>query len=328
MNFKIKLQKIILLLLLIMPFNVLAYSDYVVVGGNNVGIEINSKGIMVVGFYKVNGKDIGKDAGFINGDKIIKVSNKEVTSINDMIKKINENINDNPVEFTVLRNNSETNIKLSLVKDSNNVYKTGLYVKDQITGIGTLTYIDPNTKIYGALGHEIIESNSNIKIEVKDGKIFGASIVGITKSTDTTTGEKNARFNDDITYGTINENTISGIFGKYTNKFDRTRLKKVAQPDEVEIGSAKILTVLNENNIEEFDINVLKVNRDGLTKNILFEITDERLKNKTNGVIKGMSGSPIIQNNKIIGAVTHAIVNDNTKGYGIFITTMLEEGEN
>lgn len=328
MNFKNKLQKLFLLLLIIIPFNVFAYSDYIIVGGNNVGIEVNSKGIIVVGFYEVNGRNIGRDAGFMLGDNIVKIEDEEITSINNMIEKINKKMRNNSIEFTVLRNNKETIIDLELVKDSNDVYKTGLYVKDQITGIGTLTYIDPNTKIFGALGHEIVESNSNIKIEVKDGKIFGANIVGITKSTDRTTGEKNATFDESITYGKIFENTISGIFGEYTESFDNSNLKKVATPDEVKQGKAKILTVLDENNIEEFDINVLKVNRNGLTKNILFEITDDRLKEKTNGIIKGMSGSPIIQDDKIIGAVTHAIVNDNTKGYGIFITTMLEEGEN
>lgn len=328
MNFKNKLQKLFLLLLIIIPFNVFAYSDYIIVGGNNVGIEVNSKGIIVVGFYEVNGRNIGRDAGFMLGDNIVKIEDEEITSINNMIEKINKKMRNNSIEFTVLRNNKETIIDLELVKDSNDVYKTGLYVKDQITGIGTLTYIDPNTKIFGALGHEIVESNSNIKIEVKDGKIFVANIVGITKSTDRTTGEKNATFDESITYGKIFENTISGIFGEYTESFDNSNLKKVATPDEVKQGKAKILTVLDENNIEEFDINVLKVNRNGLTKNILFEITDDRLKEKTNGIIKGMSGSPIIQDDKIIGAVTHAIVNDNTKGYGIFITTMLEEGEN
>ena len=328
MNFKNKLQQFFLLLLIIIPFNVFAYSDYIIVGGNNVGIEVNSKGIMVVGFYEVGGKNIGKNAGFMLGDKILKVGNKEVTSINDMITKINNNMIDNSVMFTVLRDKKEVTINLELTKDSNGVYKTGLYVKDQIAGIGTLTYIDPNTKIYGALGHEIIEGSSNVKIEVKDGKIFGASITGITKSTDTTTGEKNAKFNESITYGTITENTISGIFGEYLSNFDESKLKRVATPNEIVLGPAKILTVLENNNIEEFDINVLKVNHEGLTKNILFEITDKRLKEKTNGIIKGMSGSPIIQDDKIIGAVTHAIVNDNNKGYGIFITTMLEEGEN
>lgn len=330
MNFKNKLQKFLLFLLIIIPFNVLAYSDYVIAGGNNIGIEVNSKGILVVGFYEVNGKNIAKDAGFTIGDKIIKINNKEVTSINNMIDLINKNITDSnsKATFIVLRNNREMKLNLKLIKDSNDVYKTGIYVKDQITGIGTLTYIDPNTKIFGALGHEIIESNSNIKIEVKDGKIFKSNITGITKSTDKTTGEKKAKFDDTIKYGTIKENTESGIFGKYTSSYDDSNLIKVGSSDEVVVGPAIIRTVLESNEIEEYNINIIKVNKDSSTKNILFEIDDEKLKSKTNGIIKGMSGSPIIQNDMIIGAVTHAIVNDNTKGYGIFITTMLEEGEN
>lgn len=328
MNFKNKLQKIFFLLLVIIPINVFAYSDYVYVGGNNIGIEVNSKGIIIVGFYKVNGKEIAKNSGFSLGDKIIKVNNEEVSSINEMISKINTSLKNKYTSFTVLRNNKEITIDLKLIKDENGVYKTGLYVKDQITGIGTLTYIDPETKIFGALGHEIVESNSNTKIEVKDGKIFKANIIGITKSTDNITGEKKASFDETIKYGSILENTTSGIFGKYQSNFEKNNLTKVGNPNEISLGKAKIRTVLSENNIEEFEINVLKVNNSGSTKNILFEITDEKLKNKTNGIIKGMSGSPIIQNDMIIGAVTHAIVNDNNKGYGIFITNMLKEGEN
>ena len=328
MNFKNKLQKVFLFLLFIIPLNVFAYSDYIFVGGNNIGIEVNSKGIMVVGFYKVNNKDIARNSGFNLGDKIIEINYEPVKSIDEMIKKINKYKDSEFINFTVLRNQVKENIKLKLIKDENNVYKTGLYVKDQITGIGTLTYIDPETKIFGALGHEIVESSSNTKIEVKDGKIFKANIVGITKSTESSTGEKKAIFDEAIKYGSISENTTSGIFGKYENTFDEKKLLKVGKPSEIKNGSAKIRTVLDGNNIEEFEINVLKVNNSGSTKNILFEISDEKLKAKTNGIIKGMSGSPIIQDNKIIGAVTHAIVNDNNKGYGIFITTMLEEGEN
>ena len=327
MNFKNKLQKLFLFLLIIMPFNVFAYSDKVIVGGNNIGIEVNSKGIIVVGFYNVEGKNIGSDAGFNLGDKIINVSGIEVNSIKDMIDKINSSIKNDEVRFTVLRDDIERDITLKLIKDKNGVYKTGLYVKDQITGIGTLTYIDPETKIFGSLGHEILESNSNMKIEVKDGKIFKSNINGVIKSTDKTTGEKRATFDESIVYGTIEKNTFSGIYGKYLKEYENTKLMDVASVDEITNGSAKILTVLNGNKIEEYDINIIKINNDSKTKNILFEITDNNLKNKTNGIIKGMSGSPIIQNGKIIGAVTHAIVNDNNKGYGIFITTMLEEGE-
>ena len=328
MNFKRKLLTFFSLLLLLMPISTYAYSSKVVLGGQNIGIEVNSKGIMVVGFYKVNNSYIGRDAGIEIGDKIVAVSNKEVNSIDEMVTAINNNIEDSKVKLTISRGNKNIDVTLDLVKDDNNVYKTGLYVKDEITGIGTLTYIDPETKIYGALGHEIIESNTNKKIEVKDGKIFNSEVTGATKSEQGTTGEKNAIFNKNIVYGDIKENTINGIFGTYTTTFSKDNLIEVANPNEIVRGEAKLLTVLKDNEVEEFDINILKVNTDSKTKNILFEITDKELLNITNGVIKGMSGSPIVQNNKLIGAVTHAIVNDNEKGYGIFITTMLEEGEN
>lgn len=328
MNFKHKLLTFFSLLLLVIPTSTYAYSSKVVLGGQNIGIEVNSKGIMVVGFYKVNDSYIGKNSGIEIGDKIIKISNTNVYSISDMVTAINKNIKDSKVKMTISRGNREIPVTLDLVRDNNDVYKTGLYVKDEITGIGTLTYIDPETKIYGALGHEIIEANTNQKIEVKDGKIFKSDVTGTIKSDRTTTGEKNAIFNKGIVYGNIKENTISGIFGTYTSEFNTNNLIEVASPNEIVPGEAKILTVLKDNKIEEYSINILKINTSTKTKNILFEITDKELLNKTNGVIKGMSGSPIVQNNKLIGAVTHAIVNDNEKGYGIFITTMLKEGEN
>jgi stage IV sporulation protein B len=311
-----------------MPITTHAYSDKVVLGGQNIGIEVNSKGILVVGFYKVNDSYIGRDAGFKIGDSIVKVSDQEVNSINEMVDSINKNIKNSKVDMTISRDNKLKTVTLDLVRDNNDVYKTGLYVKDGITGIGTLTYIDPKTKIYGALGHEIIESNTNQKIEVKTGKIFLSEITGATKSENNVTGEKNAIFNKNIVYGDIKENTTNGIFGTYTSNINQNNLIEVADETEITTGEAKIYTVLKDDEIKEYTINILKINPDTKTKNILFEITDDELMQSTNGVIKGMSGSPIVQNHKLIGAVTHAIVNDNEKGYGIFITTMLEEGEN
>ena len=328
MNFKRKLLIIFSLLLLVMPITTYAYSNKVVLGGQNIGIEVNSKGIMVVGFYKVNDSYIGRDAGIKIGDTIVKISDKEVNSINEMVDAIEKNIIDSKVNITISRDNKLKTVTLDLVRDNNDVYKTGLYVKDGITGIGTLTYIDPETKIYGALGHEIIESNTNQKVEVKTGKIFSSEITGTTKSDDNVTGEKNAIFNKNIVYGDIKENTTNGIFGTYTSNINQDNLIEIADKTEITKGEAKIYTVLKNNEVKEYTINILKINTDTKTKNILFEITDEELMKSTNGVIKGMSGSPIVQNNKLIGAVTHAIVNDNSKGYGIFITTMLEEGEN
>ena len=163
MNFKRKLLNLFFLLLLVIPINTYAYSSKVVLGGQNVGIEVHSKGIMVVGFYKVNDEYIGREAGIEIGDKIIKVAETEVASINEMVAAINKNISNSKVNMTISRGNKEKIVTLDLVRDNNDVYKTGLYVKDEITGIGTLTYIDPETKIYGALGHEIVNWRSITK---------------------------------------------------------------------------------------------------------------------------------------------------------------------
>lgn len=327
MNFKNKLRNFIAFLLFILPLNVFAYSDYIIPGGATVGIEVNSKGVLVVGFYKVDDNYIGRDAGFNVGDKIVKVDAKEVNTIDEMIKAIEENEN-KEVAFIVDRDSKSQEIKLKLTKDSSGVYKTGLYVKDQITGIGTLTYVDPGTRKFGALGHEIIEKTTALKFEMKDGTIFDANVVGITKSEKNKAGEKNATYDKSKVYGNIEENEISGIFGDYTENIDNGEKIKVASKDEVHTGNAVIRTVVEGNTINEYSINILKLDDSNKTKNILFEINDAKLLEKTGGVVQGMSGSPILQDDKIVGAVTHVIVNDSTKGYGIFITTMLKEGEN
>lgn len=326
MNFKKKLLVVFLILTFIFPIYVFAYSDKVILGGDNIGISVNTKEVLVVGFYKVNDSYIAKDAGFVIGDKITKVNGNQVTSINELVNEINKVENKENVEFTILRNDVEKKVYLSLVKENDN-YKTGLYIKDQITGVGTLTYIDPESMIFGSLGHEILDNSTGKIVNIKSGKIFEALVTGNIKSTNVSTGEKRAIFNQDKVYGIINKNTNKGIFGIYKDNVDNVSLIDVAGIDEIEIGPAQIYTVLNNNDVKSYKINIIKINDELTTKNILFEIVDEELLENTNGVIKGMSGSPIVQNNKIIGAVTHAIVNDNTKGYGIFITTMLEEGE-
>lgn len=327
MKFKNKLQKIILILLLfIMPLNAFAYSNYVIASGQTVGIEVNSKGILIVGFYKVDDVYIAKDAGFEIGDIIYKLNGNEISSIESMIDIINKTKED-IVEFTVIRDGKEKKIKLKLQEDSDGIIKSGIYVKDNITGIGTLTYIDPNSKVFGALGHEIDEKSTLKKFEIDSGYIFGASVIGIEKSGDGIAGEKSAKYDKNTIYGTVKENEISGIFGYYNETINNDSIFEVGDIDDIKKGPAIIKTVVEENKIEDFKINILNIDKNNDTKNILFEITDKRLIDKTGGIIQGMSGSPIIQNEKIIGAVTHVIVNDTTKGYGIFITTMLKEGD-
>ena len=308
-----------------MPLTVLAYSNEVILGGENIGIHIDTKGILIIGFYQVNGKTLKGNPNILIGDEIIKVNNEEVSTVDELTMAIEKNIKDNHIYITVKRDEKEISILLEL-EQIDGIYKTGLYVKDNITGIGTLTYIDPESKIYGALGHEVLESKTLKMVEVKTGSIFESTVTSIKKSIDGTAGEKNANFNFSNTYGTIKENTLNGIFGNWNSNLKEDKIE-IAQPDEIKIGPAKIYTVINGNKKEEYDINITSIQDYNDTKNMTFEITDQRLIDKTGGIVKGMSGSPIVQNNKLIGAVTHVIVDHPTNGYAIFITTMLKKGD-
>lgn len=318
-----------LLSLFIMPTSVLAYSSYLIPGGENIGIQIETSGVIVVGTYEVNGKNPAIDAGIQNGDIITKVNGENVTSIDEMVSKINDSASSN-ITLSYKRDGEIKSTKLEVFKDENNIYKTGLYVKDSITGIGTLSFIDPETKLFGALGHEIVEKNTGVLLEIKDGKIYETSVTSIDRSSSGTPGSKNAELYLDNDKGIINENTESGIFGVYTGELPDKIKYKVAKIDDIKLGPAKMMTVIDGNEIKEYDINILKINDSSSqkTKNILFEITDEELLEKTGGVVQGMSGSSIIQGEYIIGAVTHVVVDNPTRGYGIFITNMLEEAEN
>lgn len=330
MNFKKIFNKLLIFIFLIsiisVPNIVFAYTKKVVLGGENIGIKVNSNGVLVVGFYQVAGKSPAKDAGLRIGDRIIKINDTDINIISDLTSSIKDNTE--VLEVTYERNNKIYNTKIKLYKDSNNVYKTGLYVKDKIIGIGTLTFIDPNTKMYGALGHEIIEKATGTKFEIKDGTIFKSTVTGIDKGTRTSPGGKRASYMLDDVYGTITKNEINGIYGVYNKNIDTANLIEVADSSSIKLGKAYFTTVIKDDTKETFEINILKINKNDATKNIFFEITDEKLLKRTNGVVQGMSGSPIIQDGKLIGAVTHVVVDDSSKGYGIFITSMLKEIEN
>ena len=321
-----KRLKILLLSLLLIPMNVLAYSDYIIPGGETLGIEINSDGIMVIGFYQIDGKFNKGDPVIKSGDYITEVNGIRVNTVDELTEIVEDNVLEEKVEVTIKRNGKEKTSELSLIKDGE-VYKTGLYVKDSITGIGTLSYIDPETKVFGALGHEIIEANTNSLVEIRSGMIFRNYITGIEKSASGVPGSKNAKFYYDTVYGKILKNTNVGIYGLYENEMPDKELYEVGNPEEIKIGDASIYTVLDGENINQYSIEITKIDETSDIKNISFVINDPELIDKTGGVVQGMSGSPIIQNDKIIGAVTHVVIDNPVTGYGIFITTMLEEGE-
>lgn len=310
----------------LLPLNIFAYSEAVIPGGENIGIKIESKGLLVIGYYKVNDEYIAEDNIKIS-DRIVKIEGKDINNINEMTDIINNLTDKENINITVIRNKREINTKLTLVLDKG-VYKTGLYVKDQINGIGTISYIDPNTKVYGALGHEVIESNTREMVEVKEGNIFSSLVTSIDRSVNGSPGSKNASIDYNNLIGTIKSNTTKGIYGKI-DKIPDKEVIDVAKFDEIEKGKATIYTTLDGKEIEKYTIEITDVDKSNIStsKSLSFKVTDKELLEKTGGIVQGMSGSPIIQNNKIIGAVTHVVIDDVTRGYGIFIRTMLKEGE-
>ncbi len=307
------------------PIQALAYSNEVILGGENIGIHINTPGILVIGFYKVNGSYIKGYPEIKVGDYITEVNGEKVSKIEDLTSLIEKHVNDGQIVLTLKRGEETYKTSLTL-QMQDNVYKTGLYVKDGITGIGTLSYIDPETKVYGALGHEIVEGTTGTMVEVASGSIFESSVTGIRKSTNGNAGEKDARFNYENVYGNIVNNTNHGLFGEYTKDASALTIP-VGNPQDIILGKAYLYTVLEGEKKEQFEIEITKIQEHNDVKNLSFTITDEKLLNTTGGIVQGMSGSPIVQNGKIIGAVTHVIVDNPITGYGIFITTMLEEGD-
>ena len=310
------------------PLGVFAYSKYIIPGGESIGIKINTEGLVVVGFYKVEDEYIAKN-NFKIGDKIINVNGKNVNTIDELTDAVSKSeMSSLNVKVTVKRNDREVDTYLKLiVKDG--TYKTGLYVKDSLIGLGTLSYIDPVSKIYGALGHEITMNETGNKVDVRDGNILYSKVIGIDKSRNGRVGSKNANIIFDRKIGTIQKNTNKGIYGIYIDNLPNKETYQVADFSNIKKGDAYILTVTKDNKIEKYSINILDKysSKKDTQKAFSFEITDKNLLNKTGGIVQGMSGSPIIQDDKIIGAVTNVLVDNVTLGYGISIITMLAEGE-
>ena len=307
--------------------NIPIFAKDVYLGGNSIGIEMNKKGVIVSGTY-----DIIIDDSIYNpcvhsnikiGDVIIKSNNQQINNSKDFINSLNKIKDENStVNLEIKRNNKKINSYIKIMK-SGNSFKTGLYIKDKILGIGTLTYYDPETKNYGALGHEIIDSDTNEIFNDFHGQIYESEVEGYKKSENGNPGEKIATI-DNERIGNILINTKYGIYGEYSHN-SNSKLISTAAISEIELGPAKIATVLEDDKIEYFDIKItnLEKQKEISTKGITFEVVDYDLINKTNGIIQGMSGSPIIQNDKLIGAVTHVMTNDVKKGYGIYIDFMI-----
>ncbi len=301
-------------------------------GGDAIGIKIQTDGLVVVDTYLVNTTEgtinPAKEAGVMKGDVILAVNNQKVTTIDQYKEQLLLAQESKQMILTINRQGKTSHLTVHPVTSTDGVMTTGLYLRDKLAGIGTLTFIDPNSNKYGALGHEIIDQDTNQLVSVKNGEIINSNVVSIRKATSGKPGEKVADIMFDEKLGTLEKNNNFGIYGVMSSDiFSHKEQLPIAYTEEVKTGPAQIFTVLNGNKVEAFDINITEVSTQTqkAIKGIKYVVTDPRLLEQTGGIVQGMSGSPIIQDGKIIGAVTHVLVHDSTMGYGIFIEWMLQE---
>lgn len=311
----------------------------VIPGGQSIGVNLETLGVLVVGYhYLGEGEDSqspGRDLGIKIGDNILEMNQQAIQSIADIGSIVTESgANNQPIQVKYQRDNQIFEEELMPSYDEKtDSYKIGLYIRDSAAGIGTLTFLDPKTNMYGALGHVIADVDTKEPIEIKSGTIVKSRITSIQKGDSGIPGEKRASFNkNENLLGNITKNSSFGVFGQLNIDLKEENVIEplpIAYSDEVKEGPAQILTVINEEEVETFDIEIISAveQTNPATKGMVIKVTDERLLEKTGGIVQGMSGSPIIQDNKIVGAVTHVFVNDPTSGYGIHIEWMLEEAE-
>ncbi|HYE84185.1 MAG TPA: SpoIVB peptidase [Clostridia bacterium] len=314
----------------------------VVPSGEAIGVKIESKGVLIVGLSSitdVKGRKCSPaaDAGFEVGDKIINIDGRRVEKEKDIVDYLNNRKNkDDKIKVMVDREGIKHDFSVKPVKcekgegEEDNVYRIGLWVRDNIAGVGTMTFYDPESRVFGALGHGITDIDSGVLVDINSGSILKSKIASIQKARKTVPGELVGIFYDsDDAYGVIEKNTSFGIYGKLNNKQNPGRNKPVSVGlnSQIREGPAKILTTIEGNKVEEFGIEIQKVMRQSSSesKSMIIKITDKKLIEKTGGIVQGMSGSPIIQDGKLIGSITHVLVNDPTRGFGISIEWMLKE---
>ncbi len=293
------------------------YLGQVQLGGDTIGIQIKTK-VEIVGKYEVvvDNEKIKpwENSNILNGDYIYSINDIIINSNKDVNDIIN-NTKDKELKLRIIRNNKDIITYINVIKKSDGRNSIGLYIKDHITGIGTLTFVNKETNKYGALGH-------NINDALSKGLLYDSSIKGIKKAVKGIPGEKYATLSAN-NIGTIDENINIGIFGSY-NKETNNEIVNVIKSDFVKKGKAQIVTVISGNIIKKYDIEIVEVDKQSSTniKGIKFKVIDKELLQETGGIIQGMSGSPIIQDGNLIGAVSHVVVNDPSYGFGVFAEWM------
>lgn len=299
--------------------------------GQAVGIKLFSDGVVVVGMSSIQ-TDVGdaqpaKDAGLKVGDIVTHINGVEVDTIESVQQLVRET-KDEPLALAVMRSGRSLQLT-AIAAESDGEHKLGLWLRDSMAGIGTLTFYDPQNATFGALGHGINDADTAQLMPLQSGGILFAEVVGVNKGTAGNPGELQGSFDLSSDLGELKLNTSIGIYGSVAHPNFQATPVPVATKEEVVTGAATILCNVRGTEIEEFAVEISQIYPDltSQSKNMMLEVTDPILLDATGGIVQGMSGSPILQNGKIIGAVTHVFVNDPTKGYGIFIENMLETAD-
>ena len=309
-------------LALLLVIQASALPDSLVPMGQAVGIQLESDGVMVVGFSA--NPSAAAMAGIQKGDRICCVNGAEIAGSSDIQEAV-AHCNGEFLTFTVLRGEETSQYAIMPTKTQDG-YSLGLLIRDGAAGIGTITFYDPQTGRYGALGHGI--SDYSGLIPLTGGLLTQATVAEVQPGTAGTPGALRGLYQSRQTIGTVEENLACGIFGQLDgfSESDAAAAVPVADSREVQEGPAQILANVEADRVCSYDVEIVKVYaaRKAEGKNLMLRVTDPVLLSKTGGIVQGMSGSPILQNGKLVGAVTHVLVNDPTYGYGIFIETMLE----
>lgn len=302
----------------------------VYIGGMTAGFTLKTGGAQIIGTCEVISEQKtcspAQNVGLRAGDTITKVGGIEIESIQELNEIVNK-CKGNALEFEVCRGNETFTVEIEPLKDGNTGrYKIGVLVRDSVSGIGTVTYIDKETGRFGSLGHTVMGENKR-QMQISDGYVYECSIVGVTKGIRGRAGELRGLFLNDKQLGNAEKLCNCGIFGQIKENFDTTELiSTVANSSKAKPGEAYIYSTVNGVCPKKYEIEIVKVDKNNReNKNYVIKITDDALIGETGGIVQGMSGSPIVQDGKLVGAVTHVFLNDPTRGYGINIETMLQE---
>ena len=305
--------------------------------GNIAGVKLYTNGVLVVGMSEIEGEDSKtykpyENTGIEEGDTIVKINDNLVNSTDDLIEKVNMS-NGEKVEIEYIHDEETKECSITPIKTSKEEYKLGLWVRDSAAGVGTVTFYEPSTQSFGALGHGITDIDTGDLLNIASGEFVTAKVLNIKKGEDGNPGKIQGTVEEQETIGEITKNTEFGIYGKIQDlsslNIDMSKEMEVAMREEIKTGKATILCSLDNQTVKEYEIEITKIYRDNNYNNKSMEIkvTDDELIEKTGGIIQGMSGSPIIQNGKFIGAVTHVLVNSSTEGYAIFGDLMLKQSK-